>query len=297
MQELINLLGLPNVFSEPHDKHTLSRYVATTSMEEFIRALAVGHPRWNFICQSPFTDTAGGEWVGRCGMFSVYDGSEMLGVVRAVPTATKHGFVTMFTVASQRVVQDTKRSAVGRRAETVKSSNLKTALRNARKYLRPENPLEAVVRIHNEAVTTLRKKQASIQPALNTLLREHLDVWMAMCEKHMEDMMDIVRRSGKNPLEFANLPNEIGAYQVLKGVGECLSTPREVVVRIRGNDYALFWPHVGKESLCIHTTDTLPAHIKRGLGLLKLVQVGDVLRDVGMRVTDNEYVLTVAEDE
>jgi hypothetical protein len=88
------------------------------------------------------------------------------------------------------------------------------------------------------------------------------------------------------PKEVSELPLAREEKYIAENVKAAFDNSGGTLVSLNGSEYVT--------AHGTYTTDTLPVHIKQGLGMLKLVDAGQCIRDVGFRVdADTFFVIGV----
>jgi hypothetical protein len=88
------------------------------------------------------------------------------------------------------------------------------------------------------------------------------------------------------PKDVSELPLALEEKYIAVDVKDAFDNSRGTLVSLHGSEYVT--------AHGTYTTDTLPVHIKQGVGMLKLVDAGQCVRDVGFRVdADTFFVIGV----
>ena len=116
-------------------------------------------------------------------------------------------------------------------------------------------------------------------------LRKHLmvDKW--------EEIKQIAMDNGVDLTVLDRLPNTYEDYKIAQEIDECVEHKKGVVVIIHGNDYAVqsFATANADPTIEMLSTETLPDWIKRGVGMLKLVEPHNMIGNVGYKINDGAF--------
>jgi hypothetical protein len=97
--------------------------------------------------------------------------------------------------------------------------------------------------------------------------------------------------SGVDLIVLDRLPNTYEDYKIAQEIKECVEHRKGVVVIIHGNDYAVqsFLTAKDDPKIEMFSTETLPDWIKRGVGMLKLVEPHNMIGAVGYKINDGAF--------
>jgi hypothetical protein len=97
--------------------------------------------------------------------------------------------------------------------------------------------------------------------------------------------------SGVDLTVLDRLPNTYEDYKIAQEIDECVEHKKGVVVIIHGNDYAVqsFATANADPTIEMLSTETLPDWIKRGVGMLKLVEPHNMVGNVGYKISDGAF--------
>ena len=93
------------------------------------------------------------------------------------------------------------------------------------------------------------------------------------------------------------LPNVYEEYVVAEEIERCVKERNGVVVIIHGNDYAVqSFPIANAHPIVeMFSTETLPEWIKRGVGMLKLVEPRQMIGKIGYKIYDGAFFVMKGE--
>jgi hypothetical protein len=275
-------LNLPNVEMVIPPRTDGIECVAGTYpfMHPFIEALAVKHPEWKFVGTDYRTTILEGTstiaYMYR--RFEVYAGKEPLGSLWQDYSYGRRK--EMYVIKNHR----TEEALI--RANSIKTSDLKKAVKLVDKMFYTLTSKELVEQKIKEAysavkdlISTKMNKARSAERAVRghifTYIREHLD----------SVLLNIPDQSDRDRLqEFFTLDSEA---RILHGVIDVMQSFKGHRIIQRGDVYYSAVSEGVKEL----TNDDLTEPMKHKLGILKLVENGQAVEDVGFRHSDDTFIL------
>jgi hypothetical protein len=280
--------GHTNVFAyrEPQDVHPMDRFVIKNSgTTDFINALLEVRPTWEFLCLSPLRSSDG---TRNCSHFDVYNNGERLGDI-----TVKTKYIPREAQNTWEYCYDTPRlNAARERGSWTKSTKLNVAVKGVVKAFTPKSLMERI----DDASTALRSRVGGIKlratqnfndltKPISTALYEYvMDNWevvsSALADKGVETPKNVVEQ-----YQRAKAAERLfKRYHTCGGAG--------ATILLRGNDYIV----VRDSGVEIKSGEELPPIIRRHIGLLKLVDDGQMVEDVGVREDDKTFFVLEEED-
>lgn len=274
-----NVVLHPDVVKDGHAKGSLK---AHTLLKQTIVKLAPMYPLWQFVVPSiHFSD----EVV----TFKVVANGEELGSISRL----YHGRDYVVAVSNHRIAESRTRGS------TYKTADVDKAVLKVKKTFSPRNPKERLAEAQKEADRFINQQESAKGRAL---------------DKHKysikDAMLEYVRGAGHAEfLAYVQTLEPRSRAEVSKHLGgeEQLSMEVKSIEEIRrqfdNQIAALVVRDTGKylvridDNVQIYDDNTLPESMKRNLGMLKLVDAGCFLSDVGCRVNDEVFVVAVTEEE
>ena len=249
---------------------------ATEAMTPYLIALATKKPNWKFVgVQGWHIPNDEGGKTYEAYKFNVWEGKSKLGKIYTDRGITKK---TTYYAENSRIIQKRDR---GRAMFTTK---LDKAIKNVCKEFYPittnERMIEAMSKAQGMMQDIYGDKTRGLSNRITTVLRGLesyvLDNWETM-----------------SVIAAKNFPKEVSELPLAREEKFIAETIKDAFVNSGGTLVALH----GSEYVTAHgtyTTDTLPVHIKQGVGMLKLVEAGQCVRDVGFKVdADTFFVIGV----
>jgi hypothetical protein len=211
--------------------------------------------------------------------FNIYEDDEFLGKV----TITHKGRSYKIKVSNDRI-----NAARERGTGYFTEDPVKAQLR-IRKTFFKANQDERVEKAAEVAESLLRKEHQSkswdYRHAKDALLDKAGDFAAKNMEAYLQAYPNLLPKKDKYDDTRAN-------YGVVKKIKEAFDNGKSVVVAFDGTHYIV----KSKEGVKTLSDETLPYEVRRKVGLLKLVQDGQMISDVGCRVDGATFVL-LPEDE
>ena len=266
-----NLIGRPNVSVDADDSkggtvpHTQAQIYDTLDM------LVSSKPNWRFVA----TDFVRPDSITRVYTdFNIYEDDEFLGKV----TITHKGRSYKIKVSNDRINAARERGTGYYTEDPVKAQ-----LRIRKTFFKANND-ERVEKAAEIAESLLKKEHQSkaweYRHAKDALLDKAGDFAAKNMEAYLQAYPNLLPKKDKYDDARAN-------YGVVKKVREAFDNGKSVVVAFDGTHYIV----KSEEGIKTLSDEALPYEIRRKLGLLKLVQDGQMISDVGCRVDGAIFVL------
>jgi hypothetical protein len=275
-------LNLPNVEMEiPPRTDGIECVVGTYPfMHPLIEALAVKHPEWKFVGSDYRTTTLEGTstiaYMYR--RFEVYAGKEPLGSLWQDYSYGRRK--EMYVIKNHR----TEEALI--RASSIKTSDLKKAVKLVDKMFYTltkkelvEQKLKEVYQAVNDLVSTKMNKANSAERAVRRHIMEYIHAHLDAVMLNIPDLSDRHKLQ-----EFIAFKEEA---KILSGVIDVLQSSKGYKLIQRGEVYYSA-TYEGVKDL---TNDDLTEPMKYKLGILKLVEDGQAVEDVGFRHSDDTFIL------
>lgn len=112
-----------------------------------------------------------------------------------------------------------------------------------------------------------------------------------------EEIKQVAMDNGVDLTMLDKLPSAYEDKQIAEEVEKCVKDKKGVVVIIHGNDYAVqSFPTANAEPITeMFSTDTLPEWIKRGVGMLKLVEPEHMVGKIGYKIKSDAFFVMKGE--
>jgi predicted ribosome quality control (RQC) complex YloA/Tae2 family protein len=289
-------LDLPNiqVAWERGKDRAETKFYLDEPFKNFVIQAAMKFPMWRFM--------SGGDLGGmgltrnpitrvptdlKCYRLWVYDGSERLGSISYETRLTKTDMrYTVYILNNQRIAHKRERG------DSDKTKDINKALKILAKSFGAktisERMKEAFEQCEDRVGSITTQKATRFNDEYRSLvngLRKHLmvDKW--------EEIKQIAMDSGVDLTVLDRLPNTYEDYKIAQEIDECVEHKKGVVVIIHGNDYAVqsFATANADPTIEMLSTETLPDWIKRGVGMLKLVEPHNMVGNVGYKISDGAF--------
>lgn len=253
-----------------------------TKLDPVVSRLATLNPRWIFIVTGR---TAVGSGMWRASEFEVRMDNEVLG---QLGTAHSHNKGTLITVSNDRIGAKRQRSSAYRTEDPEK------AILAAKKSFGRMNVNERIDKAKGEAGKTLSR-------AVWNKEREYRE----QANLVSGAMINWVRNEGKNLfLEFTKAQTHLAESKKILDAHESsqvLDMEMKSIAKMQelfGKDESLLMVKDGGkylvrmgDKLDMYEDATLPVDIRMKLGMLKLVEDGEFITEVGCRVSSEIFVL------
>ena len=249
---------------------------ATEAMTPYLIALATKKPNWKFVgVQGWHIPHDEGGKTYEAYKFNVWEGKSKLGKIY---TDRGRARKTTYYAENSRITQ--KRD----RGSAMFTTSVSKAVKNVCKEFYPVTTSERMS-------AAISKAQGMMQDIFNEKARV-VDNRMIRVLRGLEsyvidnwETMSVVAAKSY-PKEVSELPLAMEEKYIAENVKAAFDNSGGTLVALHGSEYVT--------AHGTYTTDTLPVHIKQGVGMLKLVEAGQCVRDVGFRVdADTFFVIGV----
>lgn len=285
------ILTLPNI----QFKIKKDRVIRSTNPDDirimphvkpFVEKLAMKHPQWQFVSSprgwSICHDRDQKLEFVEVKEFDIYANKELLGSI-----GSDHGRngARVFTMTNERIRK------IRERGSATKTKDLDKAIKIFGKMFGAKSVNERIEEViaGAESITRLLFSDRSYAfsktyDKLGKHLQDHI----------MDNLQEFTNIAlAKNfPQELADsLPNIYAEFKTTEEIYKCLDDKKGDVVLIHGNDYAVTNINEANRETKIYSTDNLPPHIKRGVGMLKLVEKEHFISGIGTKISDTSFYI------
>jgi hypothetical protein len=247
-------------------------------IEPLISQLAIKHPEWRFVVDNMSVMRDEDTCKAVITSFDVFEKREKLGVIgKEYSYGRRHN---MYTIENFRT------SEALTRASHVKTSDTKKAIKLVEKYFKPINPSEKMTKLVDEAYSAIhrqstakRKEQARHGRIINEDSERFLNT-------HRDELKKFIpnEQTRTHVDEYFTVKSEI---QILDDMQNNMLNPRMLKVMQHENTY--YFKNGGE--LRAHTAEELPEDIRHKLGILKLVDDGQAVEEIGFRHNTEMFIL------
>ena len=274
----VAILGMPNIVVriDTGTKLPDENFSATKEMIPYVLGLAVKKPNWRFVGVSGWhRDTAEGSMLYEAYKFNVWEGKAKLGKIYTDRGRTKN---TTYYAENSRITMKRERG------NAMFTTKLDTAVKNVCKEFYPVTTNERMNAAISESEGMMRDISNNKVVGFNNIVRRVLMSLETYVLDNWETMSVIAAKHC--PKEVSELPLAREEKYIAETIKTAFDSRMGTLVTIHGDVYAT--------AQGTYTTDTLPVHIKQGVGMLKLVEEGQCVRDVGFKVAvDTFFVIGV----
>ena len=281
------MLQLENVeFPKDTDKNGIE-VVATmdTYLAPLVEKLALAHPEWQFKshhCRKVYgkTDT-GADFSMVIERVRVMDKYEELGLLGTDYTSKGK----RFWVSNHRVEK------MRERGSGMKTIHLDKAYKHVDKYFGRMNHGEmleqatrttqdVVYQANNQTYFPLRSSWGFIEDKARDFVVDNLEAFKNYMQSNLANTRELE--------EASKLPDLMTEYRGMQAIQKSVDSKQHILVLLDGMNYIV--KHAVNQ-VEVKTSEELPDHVRRGVGMLKLVEVRQAITNIGIRVDDNVFAL------
>lgn len=268
-------LGIPNVFGKKKFADNDKVVMIDKRITAFVTALATKRPDWKLVGYSPFRNNDKLEFH----KFKVMSNREVVGEI----STEWRGGEWSYTCTNERIRNSRKRGSV------IRSKDVKKAVKVATTFFREKSVEELMSDARVSAATLLGAKASSDYAMYDAC---YTRVSRALGDYIMDNFSTLKQFAINGGATLEDTDNLLPLFEQVSITTEMErweSTGKGSIVLIRGNEYII--QESATKVTNMFTADTLPSHIKRGLGMLKLVDDRKLISRVGIRLGANTFFI------
>jgi hypothetical protein len=279
-------LGMPNILFESRKGGSTNNAAPITAdnttinpfMFPLMKRLAQARPQWKFVTYRRSLSDTSSTMMFNVSTFDVYEGSAKLG--RIWKTYESRGDVIC--------IDNDRMSNNRQRGSSTNTQDLKKAFKLVTKNF--HGPTVA------EAVADALDKTRSVVGGLAVKHRrefdfkyQHLSNFLEeYAMKNWEHIRQLAIDAGVSPITLDGMAETYDAKLATQEINSAISTDTGATVLIRGDEYIVVINGV----TAIFDTDHLPPHIKRSVGILKMVENHNYVEGHGARVDKDKFFIS-----
>jgi hypothetical protein len=250
-------------------------------MKPLINQLALEHPQWVFKREKHAYTTSDEGRVPVATSFDILEKREVLGTIRWETRYRQFKNESVFVIENPRI------GKARRRAE-VKTCDIKRAKAVVSKFVSPKSLVErfteqqegAALALEHVVSNKARAYAYSYEPILDMQAVYMKDNWESFRASLTPEQLVLMQR-------MDDATNERNASQSVK---DAYKSGNALAVHIHGDNY-LTGNTVNNGRMNLLLSEELPPHIKRAIGILKLVEPSQVVSQVGFKANDNTFIV------
>jgi hypothetical protein len=285
-------LNIPNLDYSKLEKQYIDRNAAIADpqkhwkivgvddfMHEFIYKIAIANPMWRFeatgVSRLLSNDEGGAEF--ELNSFDVYEKRELLGRISKDRNYTRRENV--YCLRNKRIADERERGS------ELKTGNQAKALKAVKKYFSLAKPVEVIEEKIGKAIQTLRSEcHARGTPIDYVWMDRRVEVQLYILERWDEFLETLPNPKDYELSMLANIKDHAMVDSMRKAA---INSEMYEVVAVDSTYYVRF-----KDDVTVVDSTSLPEHLRGKLGMLKLVEVGQVVEGVGFRAADDTFLIS-----
>jgi hypothetical protein len=279
-------LGMPNILFEQRKGGATNSAEPVTAdnttihpfMLPLMKRLAQARPQWKFVTYRRSISDTSSTIKFNISMFDVYEGSAKLG--RIWKSYENRGDVIS--------IDNDRMSSSRQRGSCHTTQDLKKAFKLVTKNFHGPTIAELVQE-------TLEKTNSSVGMLAGKHMREFEGKYRGLSNfleaytmKNWEHIKQLAIDAGISPITLDGMAEAHQAKLATQDIAVSLGTGKGATVMLRGDEYVVVIN--GVTSIC--DTDHLPPHIKRSLGILKMVENHTYIEGHGARVDKDKFFIS-----
>lgn len=279
------MIKLDNVILEMKDDGQGGKVesVVDTFIQPLIERLALNHPQWKF--EAEYTTRRhtenGSTWTIE--RMKVTDKYEVLGQIGIDYVRTgKRFYINNHRVADLR-----------ERGSGVKTIHLDKAIRHVEKFFGRKNIDEKLNEARQNANQALDNIARGKHYSFMGVWRSVESLGQQVLLEHMQEFMAATNDTHKQ-VEIERFPIAFTEYNHANNVRDMAQSGKTYLVFIDGMNYSVA---LGQSQPKIMSSEELPDFIRRGVGMLKLVENQVMISNIGFRVDEHTFVVLPPSEE
>ena len=279
-------LDLPNIYGayqvENKDLHENAIFEIAKSLKPFIIEAATKFPAWTFVGVRGYRDNGNLTYFRA---FKVFDGREELGAISY--TFNRNNDVVLW-LENERIANKRERGS------EMKTKDTKKALRAMQSFFGAKTIYEKLKDASEACASSMYYTQIHNR---NDFMRGYHDFAVSLKDyifENWETYKQIALSHGAKAQELNQLTDTFENFKVMESVWEPAQKRDGVFVIPHGIGYAVLTPATGTTSeptTQILKSEDLPEWMRLGLGMLKLVEPKQFVRDIGYKIDAESFFL------
>jgi hypothetical protein len=282
-------LGMPNILFEQR-KHITSNHVSEVTADNtkihpfmlpLMKRLAQARPQWKFVTYRRSLANMNDTSMFNVTTFDVYEGSAKLG--RIWKTYENRGDV---------VCIDNDRMANSRqRGSSTNTQDLNKAFKLVTKNFHGPTIAELVQDTFEKTRSVVGGLAVKHRRVFDSKYNNLSDFLEKYTMNNWEHIKQLAIDAGVSPMTLDGMAEAHQAKLATSEINNAISTDTGATVMLRGDEYIVVINGVTS----IFDTDHLPSHIKRSLGILKMVENHTYIEGHGARVDKDKFFISSKE--
>lgn len=249
-----------------------------------VEKLALAHPEWRFesyYCRKYYGDTGNAEFRMLVERVKVVDKYEELGLLG-----------TDYIRSGKRFwVSNHRTEKMRERGSGMKTIHLDKAIKHVEKFFSRKNNSEKIEQAEDQAHQVVRNAVNNTWYPMRNVWGEFEDVARRFVNDNLESFKSYIQTNTTANttalVTLDTLPDKIADWEGSKNIQELFNKNEHTLVFLDGMNYIV--KH--KNQVQVKTSEELPDYVRRGVGMLKLVENQQALSNVGVRVDDTTFVV------
>lgn len=274
-------LELPNILLEVPRSRPPTASSADTTVSPFmfplIKRLAEARPKWKFVAYVHRRYPQGGGMYNVAN-FDVYEGNTCLGRVWK-------GYSARGNVVC---IDNDRMSDARQRGPHTATTDMNKAFKLVVKNFRGRSLNEMVKEAVGVTTSTVHTLAYSYQSSFDRKFANMNDFLVSYAMNNWDHMKQEAIGAGIGPASLDGLEEAYASRKATKEICESLTNNKGATVLLRGDEYVV----VINGAVSIFDTDHLPSHIKRSIGILKMVENDTHVEGHGVRTAKDEFFVS-----
>lgn len=279
-------LGMPNILFESRKGGSTNNAAPITAdnttinpfMFPLMKRLAQARPQWKFVTYRRSLSDTSSTMMFNVSTFDVYEGSAKLG--RIWKTYESRGDVIC--------IDNDRMSNNRQRGSSTNTQDLNKAFKLVTKNFHGPTVAEAMSSAIEKANSVVSMLVTKHRRDFDSKYQHMYDFLMSYTMNNWEQMRQLAIDAGVSPMTLDGMAEAYDAKLATHEISVAVMNGTGATVLIRGDEYIVVINGVTS----IFDTDHLPTHIKRSVGILKMVENHNYVEGHGARVDKDKFFIS-----
>lgn len=267
-----------NIILKKHDRYGVgeAQSIIDPFMKPLIEKLALTYPQWNFEECNMTLNSADKTY--HAYRFNIVDKREVLGTIDK--EWGRSGY--RFKVDNHRI------NAMRQRGSGMKTVHMDKAFKYVGKFFSKKNIIEKVREASQVATSALENVRGSKNYAVrsawnNDVVTTAMQNYLVSNFPNVLTMLDAHARQ-----KLEDFPRLMEEQRAVFEISSATHSGNSYLVLLDGMDYAI---KKGNDAPTIKTSEQLPSFMRQAIGMLKLVEDGQVIEGIGFRTSETTFIV------
>lgn len=280
-------LLLPNIkVVWPVNREKEDEFDIAPQIKPFIMEAAMKYPEWTFYTKQFASMSPVDKSYRHFTQFEIYLGNECLGDLSYSSNCKNE---VVYVLENKRI------NDIRERGRGAKTKDLNKAIKLLSKFYGAMTTFELIKDRMTKTTHELQSIHYRIEREFNNDFHELKPIFMKYLMENWEQSREVAAKGGAKERLLESLPVAYAEFSVVDKILGAWKNEKGYIVLLQGNDYVVY-DYANKTNPEIKDSSGLPEWMRRGIGLLKLVEPENCLKNVGYKIDNMSFFLLPPED-